>query len=181
MARPPQWKFLVLSRNTRLPSQQQRREAEGALREGRRPPTGSDPRKCVLTCTGQGPRLQWPRECSGGELAGVGQRGLGESDGGWLRSDLRQLGGGGGSPAALPAQQRSAHPVLPGPRSRCVCGLEHKQGGCRESVGGTCCPLHPASTRPHGDESPVVCGVTGHVPWGLSTVDLVLGPETSPL
>ena len=72
-ALPPQWQFLVLSRNTAQFAVSAAKEGGGSSEEGRRPPSGRDPslRKCVLTCIRQGRVCCDRGECSGGELAGV--------------------------------------------------------------------------------------------------------------
>ena len=116
----------------------------------------------MWTCTGQGRVCSDRGECTGGELAGVGQLGLGESDGGWLLSDLGWLGGGGGSPAALPVQQCPAHPVLRG-HDPSVCVVWNRQGeGVGRAWGGHAVPASPASTRLRGDECPVMYGTVRH-------------------
>lgn len=50
----------VPSRNTPQFAVSAAKEGGGSSEEGRRPPSGRDPslRKCMLTCTGQGLRLQ---------------------------------------------------------------------------------------------------------------------------
>ena len=161
---PPQWKFLVLSRNTPQFAVSAAKEGGGSSEEGRRPPSGRDPslRKCVWTCTGQGAFAVT-------EGSVLEESWLGWGSSGWesrMEAGFYLTWGGLGEVGVplLPSRFSSAQLTL------CFWGLDpsvcvvwNRQGeGVGRAWRGHAVPASPASTRLRGDECLVMYGTVRH-------------------